>query len=113
MIFHLIQFLTDFIQLLYNYTLSIMIDSLLSHFYNDEIGEIFTFNCALVAMSLLFILFVINVAMKLIRPALRRYNISKTLENIAKNPKHHWFYGHMNVVSLCSMLHRTNPNIFN
>jgi len=67
-----------------------MIDKLIS-------GGILSFNYALVALSLL--LMFVFVTMKLIRPAMRSYNVSKALENIATNPKHHWFYGHMKFVS--------------
>ena len=74
-----------------------MIDRLISRLYGGADGGI-SFQYAIVGLS--FLLACIVITMKLIRPALQTYKASKTLENIATNPKIHWFYGHLKFVSL-------------
>ena len=74
-----------------------MIDQLASALMND-VGERISFNSLLVAVCLLVASAL--VAMKLVKPALRAYKISKASEKVATNPKLHWFYGHLKFVSL-------------
>jgi len=74
-----------------------MIDRLISVFNQDGSNGIFAFNYVLSVMSLLFVLVVVT--MKLIKSTVWRYNVSKTLQSVSKNPKGHWFYGHLKMVS--------------
>ena len=72
----------------------------------NDVGEKISFNFLLVAVCVLVTS--AFVAVKLVKPALRTYTISKTLEKVATNPKIHWFYGHIKFVSLLFFLKEIN-----
>ena len=61
-------------------------------------GNGFLLNSVLV--ELMFTLLAILITVKVIKPVLKFYRNAKKLQNIATNPKPHWFYGHAKYVSM-------------
>ena len=74
-----------------------MLENLMKSLTRSENAAL-TISYLLVGVVLLILCSIVT--MKILKPIVACYNLSKQLEKIAKNEKPHWFYGHIGFVSL-------------